>query len=308
MGSTRSKQYSEVLNKASKFAAFNVVVLLGGESGCGKTFIAKAIHDNSRRSGKRFLHLNCAGLQDSLFASEMFGHKRGGFTDAKTDKKGMMDLASGGTLFLDEVGELSLSCQKSLLTAVENQTFIPVGGEAEVKADVRFIFATNKILSHEVSAGRFREELYYRIKGNTLTVPPLRDRIEDFEELLMKFSKDFCTENNLQEKSWDPSVILSLLNYRWPGNIREVKSLVEHVIMLTDGPLITAEEVKASAPDEIRDFYATRNGRRTLNELTNAEFEFALKTIHHGTGKEMAKAFGVSPSAVSQQKTKRSIK
>lgn len=309
MGSTRSKQYSEVLNRASKFAAFNVVVLLGGESGCGKTFIAKAIHENSQRSGKRFLHLNCAGLQDSLFASEMFGHKRGGFTDAKTDKKGMMDLASGGTLFLDEVGELSLSCQKSLLTAVENQTFIPVGGVAEVKTDVRFIFATNKILGHEVSAGRFREDLYYRIKGNTLTVPPLRDRIEDFEGLLLKFTKDFCTEHNLQEKYWDPSVIHSLMSYRWPGNIREVKSFVEHVIMLTDGLLITTEDVKANAPDEIREFLAESDGRvKKLSELTDAEFAHELFHVCKGSGKEMARVFGVSPSAVSQQKTKRAIK
>jgi two-component system, NtrC family, response regulator AtoC len=228
-------------------------VLITGESGTGKELVANMIHELSPRRDMPFLEINCAAIPRELLESELFGHEKGAFTDARTQKQGLLELANGGTLFLDEVGEMSLSIQVKLLRVLERMTFRRVGGTKDIKVSVRIISATNQELQRMVSQGSFREDLYYRLKVVPIQVPPLRERREDIMLLAKHFMHQFSRAFNKSFQEVAPDAEQVLLNYDWPGNIRELKNLMERTVLLETGPVLQAAHLTLSTVRDGRD-------------------------------------------------------
>ena len=223
-------------------------ILLGGESGTGKDLAARVIHHASDRARKPFLNITSSALPENLLESELFGHEKGAFTDAKAQKKGLLESAEGGTVFLDEIGEMSLPLQAKLLRFLEDKTFRRVGGSQEIRVDVRVIAATNRNLQAEVQAGRFREDLFYRLQVLPVTLPPLRDRHGDIELLAGHFRQRFAQEFHKTVTGIEPAAMRMLALQRWPGNVRELKNAVERAVLLTESNLLTADDFLMAAP------------------------------------------------------------
>jgi two-component system response regulator AtoC len=212
----------------------NVLVL--GESGTGKELVARAIHDASPRRGRRFVAINCAAIPASLLESELFGHRRGAFTDALRDKRGLFEDADGGTLFLDEIGELPLALQAKLLRVLQDGEIRRVGDNESIKVDVRLIAATLRDLAGDVQGGRFREDLYYRLNVLPVVIPPLRERAEDIPQLARFFTQRHAQRHQLGEVELSDVAIEALVRQPWPGNVRELENLIERAVVLADGP------------------------------------------------------------------------
>jgi len=221
-------------------------VLVEGESGTGKELIAHVIHNLSPRKDQAFLDLNCASLPEELLESELFGHERGAFTDAKAMKKGLLELADGGTLFLDEVGEMPLAIQAKLLRVLERMTFKRVGGTKDIRVDVRIVSATNRDLQAAVSASLFRDDLYYRLKVVPIEIPPLRDRGDDILLLAKHFMHEFNRAFGKSFSALSPETEGALLRYPWPGNVRELRNTIERAILLEDGECLEPEHLALS--------------------------------------------------------------
>jgi two-component system response regulator AtoC len=223
-------------------------ILIQGESGTGKELAANAIHYNSTRNNKPLMKINCSAIPDSLLESELFGYERGAFTDAKTTKKGLFELADTGTVFLDEIGDMKPFLQSKILRVLENQTFMRIGGEREIKVDIRIIAATNKDLEALVKEGIFRKDLYYRLKVMVVEMPPLRDRVED----ILLLSNLFIEENNKEYgkniKGLTDEAKKLMVQYPWPGNVRELKNVIERAMILTDQEFLTPNHL----PFELR--------------------------------------------------------
>lgn len=234
----------QILNTISRISRTNAPVLITGESGTGKELIAEAIHENSNRQGKPFVKVNLGGISQSLFESEMFGHKQGAFTDARHDRTGRFELADKGTIFLDEIGELDMVCQVKLLRVLQDQTFEPLGESRPRQVDTRIICATNKNLPEMVAQGKFREDLFYRINLITIQMPALRERLEDIPLLVDQFAQKQAEQNNLSpiEISQEAYGYLKKLPYH--GNIRELKNLVERTILISGKKIITDADFK----------------------------------------------------------------
>ncbi|MBI4740344.1 MAG: sigma-54-dependent Fis family transcriptional regulator [Betaproteobacteria bacterium] len=228
-------------------AASRVPVLIRGESGTGKERVAQAIHNLSSRAAGPWVTLNCSALTEGLLESEMFGHEKGAFTDAKTARRGLLELADGGTLFLDEIGDLSPTLQPKLLRALETQTFRRVGGQKEVQVDVRFVAATNRDLAAMVKAGTFREDLYYRLNVGSIEMPPLRARTSDILPLAQHFIGDAARMMNMPHPELDRQCREFIEQYSWPGNIRELRNVMERAVILCSEERI----VPAHFPKEI---------------------------------------------------------
>jgi len=235
------KKVYDVVKQVAK--SDTTTVLIEGESGVGKEMIARLIHRYSKRAEKAFLDINCASLPEQLLESELFGHERGAFTDAKTQKQGLLELANRGTLFLDEIGEMSMKIQVKLLRVLERMVFRRVGGTTDIHVSVRIISATNRDLKQEVDEGRFRTDLYYRLKVVPVRIPPLRERKEDLmlfaKYFLNHFSKKF--NKHFEEISSEAEAIM--LGYEWPGNIRELKNTLERIVLLEDDSVLRAEHL-----------------------------------------------------------------
>jgi len=212
-----------------------VLVTLVGESGTGKEVLSRRVHDLSSRRGAPFVPINCAAIPDALFESELFGHERGAFTGANERVKGKVESAQGGTLFLDEIAEMPFAMQAKLLRFLENRRFMRVGGSTKLEADVRLVFATLRDLELEVAAGRFRPDLYYRIQGITIRVPPLRERREDILPLLEQFRAQLAARHGVEPPRLTRRARAAFLAYDWPGNVRELRNLVETLCLLRDG-------------------------------------------------------------------------
>jgi two-component system response regulator AtoC len=221
-------------------------ILIQGESGTGKEMIATMIHRYSSRRDQPFLEINCASLPEELLESELFGHERGAFTDAKSQKVGLLELANKGTLFLDEIGEMSLTIQVKLLRVLERMTFRRVGGTKDIKVSVRIISATNSDLEGSVQKKSFREDLYYRLKVVPIFIPPLRERKEDIYLLLRHLLNHFNKQFNKSFQEIEDAAYDIILNYPWPGNIRELKNMVERVVLLEDDTVLRAGHIPAS--------------------------------------------------------------
>ncbi|MEY3013920.1 MAG: Transcriptional regulatory protein ZraR [Pseudomonadota bacterium] len=217
-------------------------VLITGESGTGKDLAAKAIHYNSPRAARPFMNITCSALQDTLLESELFGHERGAFTDAKKAKRGLLEEADGGTVFLDEIGETSPAMQSKLLRFLEEQTFKRVGGVTDVRVDVRVIAATNRDLRAEVEQGRFREDLYYRLRVLPVELPPLRDRHGDIGALAAWYVRRYCEELKRPALQIEATAVAALEAHSWPGNVRELRNLVERAVLLGDGGPLSVDD------------------------------------------------------------------
>ena len=244
----RSKAIEQVLVMIRKIAdSAASTVLIQGESGTGKDLVAKAIHYTSNRADKPFLNITCTAIPETLLESELFGHERGAFTDAKQLKKGLLETASGGTVFLDEIGDMGPALQSKLLRFLEEKTFRRVGGSQDIRVDVRVIGATNRDLEKAVRAGQFRDDLYYRLKVIPIYLPSLKERTEDIPDLVDHFLDQFNREFKKDTRRVTPDVLACLTRYHWPGNVRELKNVIERVMILE-----TREELGvADLPKEI---------------------------------------------------------
>jgi two-component system response regulator AtoC len=218
-------------------------ILIEGESGVGKDVLARLIHASSPRRDGAFLEINCAALPEKLLESELFGHERGAFTDAVQQKPGLLELAHKGTLFLDEIGEMSLTLQVKLLQVLEKQTFRRVGGLQDISVDVRLISATNRDLSRMVAEGAFREDLYYRLKVIPLRIPPLRERPEDIQPLAEHFLRTYNLQFQKGITGFSEDAEAALAAYAWPGNIRELRNVLERAVLLAEGNVMTAAQL-----------------------------------------------------------------
>lgn len=224
----------------------NSRVLIGGENGTGKELVARAIHRHSTRSDHPFVAVNCAAIPETLIESELFGHEKGSFTGATSMKRGQFEQADGGTLFLDEIGDMSLSTQAKVLRALQEQQFTRVGGTKLMKVDVRVLAASNKDLEKEIGKGHFREDLYYRLNVVPIVVPPLRERREDIPALVRHFMKTHVEEQGLRIKEVSPEAMTVFQQYEWPGNIRELRNLIERLMIMVPGFMIEASQATLS--------------------------------------------------------------
>jgi len=224
-------------------APTNGRVLIYGENGTGKELVARTIHGQSRRRNGPFVEVNCAAIPEDLIESELFGHVRGAFTGAVGDRRGKFELADGGTIFLDEIGDMSLKTQAKVLRVLQEQTVEPVGGTSSIKVDARVLAATNKELPAEIRAGRFREDLYFRLNVIPIFVPALRDRQEDIPLLADHFMEEFAREYGRRVKTFDVSAVSSLTRYHWPGNVRELRNVIERLVIMVAGDTISADDL-----------------------------------------------------------------
>lgn len=251
-----SARLQEVFRTIEKVAATPSTVLITGESGTGKELVASALHHHSPRKDKPFIRINCAAIPKDLIESELFGYERGAFTGAVSAKPGRFELADQGTLFLDEIGEVPLEMQVKLLRALQESEFERVGGVSTTKVDVRLVTATNRDLKEEITAGRFREDLYYRLNVVPIVLPPLRDRVEDIPLLVEHFRLKYNERLGKRVEGVSPEAIERLQHYTWPGNIRELENVMERAILFTESSVIEADELpeqivraKPSAPE-----------------------------------------------------------
>ena len=249
----RSAAFQRAVADATRVAKSDAGVLLTGESGTGKELLAAHVHRESRFAARPFVKVNCAAIPTELIESELFGHEKGAFTGADRLRRGKFELADGGSIFLDEVGDLQEASQAKLLRVLQDGEFHRVGGEQPVRVAVRVIAATHRLLEQMVTAGTFRQDLFYRLSVVPVRVPALRERPEDIRELTDYFLADFCARNNFRPKTLDDDVVSALERYGWPGNVRELRNVVERIAILSPGSLITLESV----PMEIRSPAAT---------------------------------------------------
>lgn len=238
-----SRAMRDIFKQIGKLAATDATVLITGESGTGKELAARSIHQHSARNGKTFVAVNCGALPENLIESELFGYERGAFTGAERQKKGRFELANGGTLFLDEVGELTLNAQVKLLRALQERRFERVGGTETIAVDVRVIAATNRDLRREIEAKTFREDLFYRLSVIELNLPPLRERLADVPILAEYFLEKAVAKHGLKNKFLTDSAIRALLNYEFPGNVRELENIVERAAISSNAEAITPENL-----------------------------------------------------------------
>jgi DNA-binding NtrC family response regulator len=224
-------------------------ILILGESGTGKELVARALHYESARRALPFVELNCAAISETLFESELFGHEKGAFTDARSLKKGLMEHADRGTLFLDEIGEMAASSQAKLLRALQERTFRRVGGTRDIQVDLRVIAASNRPLDTMVREGRFREDLFYRVSVIPITIPPLRERAEDIAPLARHFLALAARDSRKAVKGFTPDAERQLLSYPWPGNVRELRNVVERLVILCASDVIESRDLPLPAPD-----------------------------------------------------------
>jgi DNA-binding NtrC family response regulator len=235
----------EVFRIVSKIAATNSTVLIVGESGTGKELVARAIHDGSQRRDKPFMAINCAAIPDSLMESELFGHEKGSFTGANVREIGIFEAANGGTVFLDEIGEMNVAMQAKLLRAIQEKEIRRVGGKVNVPLDVRILSATNKELEQEIKRGNFREDLFYRLNVIRINLPPLRERGSDVKNLAEFFIKKYSQSSGIAVEGISRSALKLLMNYAWPGNVRQLESVIERSVLMAESNYIEPEDLSA---------------------------------------------------------------
>ena len=285
----------EVYALLRRIADADTTVLITGESGTGKELVARALHSTGPRSAGPLVAFNCAAVPETMLESELFGHTRGAFTDAKANRKGLFAQANGGTLFLDEIGEMPISTQVKLLRALQERKVRPVGSEQEVPFDARVISATSRDLESDVAEQRFREDLYYRINVLRVQLPPLRARGNDVLLIAEHFVRTFAQRNSKQLSGLSAPVAEKLLEYQWPGNVREVQNCMERAVVLSQGESITLQDL----PAHIRDFHGKQfvlplENTTALLPMDEVEKRYVLQVLHalNGNKSEAAHALG----------------
>tara|TARA_B100000902_G_scaffold11363_3_gene13869 strand:+ start:2241 stop:3443 length:1203 start_codon:yes stop_codon:yes gene_type:complete len=238
-----SEGINQVLEMVAQVANVDISVLINGESGTGKELVSKALHLGSKRASSDLVIVNCGAIPEGIIESELFGHKKGAYTDASDSRKGYFETANKGTIFLDEIGDMPLETQVKVLRVLESGEFMRVGDSVTKKTDVRVLAATNKDLGKLVKEGKFRQDLYYRLKTVTVNIPPLRKRKNDIRLLVDRFALQFSRSNNIKYKGFTPESIKEMHKHHWPGNVRELRNFVESILILQKGERITAEMV-----------------------------------------------------------------
>ena len=293
----------EVLDMVAQVAPIDISVLVTGESGTGKELVAKALHQHSKRSHQPLVTVNCGAIPEGTIESELFGHKKGAYTDARGDRKGYFETANKGTIFLDEIGETPLETQVKLLRVLESGEFTPVGASTSKKTDVRVVAATNKNLPELVESGKFRQDLFYRLKTVTIDVPALRNRVEDISLLVERFALEFTRANDIVYRGFMPEAIRMMKTKPWKGNIRELKNFVESIIVLEKGERITVEMVERHLGVEIKEVTPNSALPMLMNQPPEAaERELILRQLFLlRQDVEYLKQFATEGSIISNQ-------
>ncbi len=286
----KSKAMEQVFQLMGKVLNNDTTVLLTGETGTGKELVARAIHYNGVRRKKPFVPVNCGAIPENLIESELFGHKKGAFTGAVADKKGLVEMASGGTLFLDEVGELPLNLQVKLLRFLQDQQFTPVGEVHPRKADVRIIAATNRDLQELIRQGQFREDLFYRLNVINIRIPPLRERIKDIPLLVKHFVDRYGRKLQKEIRSVTPAAMERMLQYSWPGNVRELENTIERAVVVDSDGKIDVDDLMLMA---VRESSGEIEAGMTLDDVSRRLLEKTLRAVD-GNKTRAAEMMGVS--------------
>lgn len=302
----KSKALMDVLATIERISKTNASVLITGESGTGKELIAEAVHRNSPRAKKPFVKVNLGGISQSLFESEMFGHKKGAFTDASSDRVGRFELADKGTIFLDEIGDLDLSCQVKLLRVLQEQTFEVLGDSRPRKIDIRVVSATNADLRQMVQEHTFREDLFYRINLITVHLPALRERRDDIPLLARHFADQQCLQNGLPKVDFTPEAMKYLQSLPYPGNIRELKNLVERTLLVSGKETLDVDDFKAQNPHSAEAIPSQSLDNLTLDELEHQRILQALEQYGNNLT-QVATSLGLSRPALYRRLEKHNI-
>lgn len=302
----KSKALMDVLATIERISKTNASVLITGESGTGKELIAEAVHRNSPRAKKPFVKVNLGGISQSLFESEMFGHKKGAFTDASSDRVGRFELADKGTIFLDEIGDLDLSCQVKLLRVLQEQTFEVLGDSRPRKVDIRVVSATNADLRQMVQEHTFREDLFYRINLITVHLPALRERRDDIPLLARHFADQQCQQNGLPKVDFTPEAMKYLQSLPYPGNIRELKNLVERTLLVSGKETLDVDDFKAQNPHSAEAILSQSLDNLTLDELERQRILQALEQYGNNLT-QVATSLGLSRPALYRRLEKHNI-
>ena len=302
----KSKALMEILETIKRISKTNASVLITGESGTGKELIAEAVHRNSSRDKNSFVKVNLGGISQSLFESEMFGHKKGAFTDASSDRIGRFELADKGTIFLDEIGELDLACQVKLLRVLQEQKFERLGESITREINIRVVSATNADLHKMVQERTFREDLFYRINLITIHLPALRERREDIPLLVQHFADLQCKQNGLPKVGFTPDAMEYLQRLPYPGNIRELKNLVERTMLVSGKEMLNAEDFKAQNPVTAEPATSVNLNGLTLDEMERQRILQALEQYDNNVS-QAATALGLSRPALYRRMEKHNI-
>jgi len=285
-----------VLDRVRRLANTKLTVLIYGESGTGKELIARAIHNNSNRRGKAWVPVNCAGISEGILESELFGHVKGAFTNAHTDRRGLFEEADGGTIFLDEIGDMPMAMQSKLLRVLENGEIVRVGSNRPNRVDVRVVAATNRDLKEAVTKREFREDLFFRVNQADINLLPLRDRREEIAPLVHHFIQEANELHGRRVKHITPECMRLLHNYRWPGNIRELQNVINQMVVFCDGDTLDVKHLPSTPPiSAVTDIVPLRPPRAfnaTLEELEVAAIQAALAQ-HGGNREKAAKQLGI---------------
>ena len=274
-----SPKIVEVYKTIARATLSASTVLIRGESGTGKELVARAIHANSDRKNKKFVAVNCGALTESLLESELFGHIKGAFTGAQSDKKGLFDDANGGTLFLDEIGDITPGLQVKLLRVLQEGEIKPVGSNEQIKVNVRIVAATHRDLDQMVNEAKFREDLYYRLKVIEIEIPPLRDRKEDIPELAQMFLIKYSAKLSKKIGSLSKEALNSLLNYSWPGNVRELEHQIERAVALTSASVLSSDDFDFSNEPKKHESLTASGGNMDQKSLEEMERSHILKVL-----------------------------
>lgn len=302
----KSKALMDVLETIKRISKTNASVLVTGESGTGKELIAEALHKNSPRAKKPFVKVNLGGISQTLFESEMFGHKKGAFTDASADRVGRFEMADKGTIFLDEIGDLDLSCQVKLLRVLQEQTFEVLGDSRPRKVDIRVVSATNVDLAQRVQERTFREDLFYRINLITVHLPALRERKEDIPLLVRHFADKLCQANGLQAVDFTQAAMDYLQRLPFPGNIRELKNLVERTLLVSGKELLDVDDFKAQNTSAMEVSAIGNMNGLTLEEVDKQRILQAIEQ-YNGNMSKVALSLGLSRGALYRRLEKYNI-
>ncbi|MGD0784763.1 MAG: sigma-54 dependent transcriptional regulator [Sedimentisphaerales bacterium] len=286
-----SPSMQSIIAVLKRVAPTNITVLIEGESGTGKELLAQAIHENSLRRNHAFKPLNCAGLTESLLESELFGHAKGSFTGATEARKGLFEVADKGTLFLDEIGDMPLTMQAKLLRVLEDGIVVPVGSNKSTVVDVRVISATNHDLTNLVEQGKFRQDLYFRIKGVSVTVPTLRDRTEDIRQLVDYFLAQAAVELGKPKKGISDNALNILKSFNWPGNIRQLRNCIRTMAVMSDSEILDVKDIPAEI-NRTRQLAGQVTGKVSLNDLEKQAIIDTLAKVQNNREKA-AKLLGI---------------